>query len=764
MSKIKPNALRRREIRKNIPKRDMSLRSWLSRSQVLWGIFYLVIFVGTASWLEWERSLEPAMGVGHVVEKSHVARVSFTSNNLQATEQLREGARAKASAVYVANVLWFETLENLLAKLPEIAASVSEADQIPDDSLAVGLNEDALAGLRVYHTEEGVSEGWVELVGKFVFDLRREAILETDRYLAEKENLAPTIKLQVGDELSKLVYEDNLLNVGDLDQMEGLVEKLGGGFGAGVRMSLLGYLTGEETGGANYVLDVDATTEAKEGAAGRVDPIITSFESGQMMVGAGEPLDEDRYRLLRAENSAYLEWLSAEGRQSMGVLHRVGGVLLIGMVALGLVVCVVALRPRVAENPMRGLALCALLLGALAMSQSLSLYSSTVGSVGMAMLVVVILTIAYDQRFALAVGGLEIMLIGLLLHLSIGSVMVMLAACFVAAMQLREVRQRGALIRMGFVTGLVVAVGVGAAGYWELQLVEGVGVRIMYEAWYGFLTSMAVGFFVLGVLPYIEKVFKVTTSMTLVELCDVNQPLLRRLQQVAPGTYNHSLLVGTLAEAAAEAIGADSLLTRVGAYYHDIGKMHKPQYFVENQAGGTNLHDKLSPAMSLLIIVGHVKDGIEMAREFGLPSVLHHFIESHHGTTLVEYFYHAAMKKQTEDERPEEVEFRYPGPKPETKEGAILMLCDATESASRTLNEPTAPRIEALVHKLASKRLMDGQFDRCELTLAELKKVEDAIVKSLCALHHGRVAYPSDRGGEEEGDGDARAVVSRAAV
>ncbi|MHC4996106.1 MAG: HD family phosphohydrolase, partial [Planctomycetota bacterium] len=163
-----------------------------------------------------------------------------------------------------------------------------------------------------------------------------------------------------------------------------------------------------------------------------------------------------------------------------------------------------------------------------------------------------------------------------------------------------------------------------------------------------------------------------------------------------------------------------------------------------------NLHDKLSPAMSLLIIVGHVKDGIEMAREFALPAVLHHFIESHHGTTLVEYFYHAAIKQQGEDEKPDEVEFRYPGPKPETKEAAILMLCDATESASRTLNEPTAPRIEALVHKLASKRLMDGQFDRCELTLAELKRVEDAIVKSLCALHHGRVAYPSDSAKSEE--------------
>ncbi|MHC4996881.1 MAG: HDIG domain-containing metalloprotein, partial [Planctomycetota bacterium] len=572
MSKIKPNPSRRREIRKNIPRREVTLRSWLSRSQVLWGLFYVVIFVGAASWLEWQRSLEPAYRVGQVVDKTHVARVAFQSTNLQATEQARESARAKAPAVYVPNALWFETIENLLAKLPEVAASVSDADQIPADSLAVGLNADALAGLRVYHGEEGVSKEWVELVQGFVYELRRKAILDTVRYLAERENLAPTIMIQVSEDRPLYRYDNDLLNVGDIEQMSELVEELGSGFGAGVRARLLGYLTDEATRGANYALDADATAEAKEAEAGKVEAIITSFESGQTMVVAGEPLDEDRYRLLQHENQAYLAWLNKEGQKSMGVLHRLGGVGLIGLVALGLVVCVVALRPRVAQNPMRGLALCTLLLGALAMAQALSPYSQTVGSVGMAMLVVVILTIAYDQRFALAVGGLEVMMIALLMHLSIGSVMVMLAACFVAVMQLREVRQRGALIRMGFVTGVVVALGVGAAGYWERQLVEGVGTLIAFEAWYGFLVSMGVGFFVLGVLPYIEKVFKVTTAMTLVELCDVNQPLLRRLQQVAPGTYNHSLLVGTLAESAAEAIGADSLLTRVGAYYHDIGK------------------------------------------------------------------------------------------------------------------------------------------------------------------------------------------------
>jgi hypothetical protein len=202
-----------------------------------------------------------------------------------------------------------------------------------------------------------------------------------------------------------------------------------------------------------------------------------------------------------------------------------------------------------------------------------------------------------------------------------------------------------------------------------------------------------------------------------------------------------------VSEAAASAIGADGLLCRVGAMYHDIGKMNKPQYFVENQGGGPNKHNKLSPAMSVLIIVGHVKDGIEMAREYRLPQPIRHFIESHHGTTLVKYFFHEARKRSSEEDRPEptEFEFRYPGPKPRTKEAAILMLGDACESAARTIGEPTPARLEALVETMSHERLMDGQFDDSNLTLAELHKIELAVHKMLCAIYHGRVAYPSDK-------------------
>jgi len=271
---------------------------------------------------------------------------------------------------------------------------------------------------------------------------------------------------------------------------------------------------------------------------------------------------------------------------------------------------------------------------------------------------------------------------------------------------------------------------------------------------------MCVGFLVLGILPSVERIFHITTGMTLAELRDPRRPLLRELQQRAPGTYDHSLQVASIAEAAAESIGADGLLVYVGGLYHDIGKMHKPQYFVENQQGGSNRHDKLSPAMSLLVIIGHVKDGIELAREYKLPRDVIHFIESHHGTTLVEYFYHAARQRAEEAgdrESPQEVEFRYPGPRPQTKEAAILMLSDCVESATRSMSDPTPGQIEGLVHELARKRLLDGQFDHCPLTLAELGTIKEAILARVAAIHHARIAYPEeDRTDEAETDATAR--------
>jgi len=250
-------------------------------------------------------------------------------------------------------------------------------------------------------------------------------------------------------------------------------------------------------------------------------------------------------------------------------------------------------------------------------------------------------------------------------------------------------------------------------------------------------------------LPLIEQLFGATTAMTLLELSDTNRPLLHRLALEAPGTFNHSLVLGAMAEAAARDIGANALLARVGAYYHDIGKLLKPGYFVENMAGAANRHEKLSPPMSHLIIVGHVKDGLELAREYRLPPVVRSFIAEHHGTTVVEYFFRAALQRQARetlvggesDNRVTDTEFRYPGPKPQSRETAILMICDGAEGLVRSMSDPSPGQVEGAVHQLIIKRLLDGQFDECSLTMAQLNVIELSLVRTLLGVYHGRLAY-----------------------
>jgi len=247
-----------------------------------------------------------------------------------------------------------------------------------------------------------------------------------------------------------------------------------------------------------------------------------------------------------------------------------------------------------------------------------------------------------------------------------------------------------------------------------------------------------------------ERVFDITTDLTLLELSDTNRPILKELSLKAPGTFNHVLQVANLAESAAASIGANALLTRVGALYHDIGKMVKPEYFVENQRGGVNPHDGLKPRMSALIIASHVKEGIEMSRKIRLPKEVEDFIPMHHGTTRIEYFYQRALTQHKEgDPAVQESEFRYPGPTPNTKETSILMLADGIEAASRALESPTHKRLEGLIDAIVDARLEDGQLDNTNLTFRELNTIKESMLSVLTGIYHVRVKYPE---GESKSD------------
>lgn len=373
--------------------------------------------------------------------------------------------------------------------------------------------------------------------------------------------------------------------------------------------------------------------------------------------------------------------------------------------------------------------------------------------------------IAYDRELALLLSASVAIVITITAGYSMHEFIVLSAAVAAAILLTGRIRSRTKLIYIGAATGAVAmltAIGVGtiAGQAFGASGVGGSGpladaesfmqrtfplMLLVGATWFGFCGVLS-GLLMTGLLPFIERTFDIQTDISLLELGDVAHPLLQELVRRAPGTYNHSINVASIADAAAEAIGANGLLVRVGAYFHDIGKMLKPGYFVENQGQDQNRHDSLVPAMSTLVIIAHVKDGADLARQHSLPQSIIDFIEQHHGTTLVEYFYRQAAKQSSASPNGSPVDessFRYPGPKPQSKETAVLMLADACESASRALVDPTPARLESLVHDIALKRLLDGQFEECGLSLQELHIIEDSLVKSLTAVYHGRVKYPT---------------------
>ena len=437
---------------------------------------------------------------------------------------------------------------------------------------------------------------------------------------------------------------------------------------------------------------------------------------------------------------------------------------IVGIIAAGAAFYIHTYQPRVIANPSRAVALASLFWLLLTATRFLSLSEKWMYlASGSAVACGIVLTIAYDQRFAIGMT----LFYAILACFSVGKIatvelfLTMMSGIMVCCFSLREIRTRKKLIEVSLVSTVTVFVTAMALG-----VIQSLPMRqCFFQSGLAAGSTFAAGIMIQAFLPIIESAFGIATSMTLLDYSDANQPLLRKLAMDAPGTFSHSLLVGSMAEAAAESIGANGLLCRVGAYYHDIGKINKPTYFIENQMGIASRHEQLSPAMSQLVIVGHVKDGIEIADEFGLPVVLRQFIETHHGTTLMEYFYNEARKKQDDRQTPvSESEFRYPGPKPQSKEAAIVMLADAAESATRTLADSSPVKVETLVHTLAMKRLQDGQFDECELTLCELSRIEASVSKSLAAHHHGRIAYPkldeAPQNSNNQGNGKSNGQVS----
>ena len=500
--------------------------------------------------------------------------------------------------------------------------------------------------------------------------------------------------------------------------------------------------------------DPQATQTARQLAAAGVDEAKDEYFTGNLLVKPGELIDERKLELLQHE----YDLLDAKVGLFQRVV-RVTTVLALMLILSGVIGYHLYRNERALVTDFRRLSLyLGIIVIAVGLSSALS-FDPWRAEVGPILVCVMVCAVVNNQILATLTGFALTLVVCITTGADLGRFTMLMSVCASAAILLPSVPSRSTLVVVGAWSAFAYFL-----MFWGTTIVEKTGIvshdiplipplwsdsTHWVESLRGAGWCLAAGFLVSGSLPFIEATFGAVTDISLLELGDVSHPLLQELVRRAPGTYNHSISVASIGETAADAIGANGLLVRVGAYFHDIGKMLKPHYFVENMSDGENRHDHLAPAMSTLIIIGHVKDGVDLAEEHGLPKPVVDFIEQHHGTTLVEYFYREAARLAEEDPDhrtdAEESNFRYPGPKPQTRETAVLMIADAVEGASRTLSEPTPSRIERLVHEIAMRRLLDGQFDECGLTFIELSRIEESLTKSLTAMYHGRVKYPEPR-------------------
>ena len=353
----------------------------------------------------------------------------------------------------------------------------------------------------------------------------------------------------------------------------------------------------------------------------------------------------------------------------------------------------------------------------------------------------ILLTLLLNYRISLVVSITNIILMAVAVSFNIEIIILAIVSVIVGATFLKKMQQRNDIVY----SCIYIAILNGVMTLSISALVTSNLKEILLDTAFILVGSLLSGILSTGLLPFFESMFDIVTNVKLLELSNPNNPLLKKLLMEAPGTYHHSVIVANLAEVATEAVGGNALLARIGAYYHDIGKTKKPYFFKENQLGKENPHDDITPELSKLLIISHVKDGLELAREYKLPKVIQDFIPTHHGKTLVKYFYLTAKNNAENPDDIKEEDYMYPGPKPKTKEQCILMLADSVEAAVRSINNPTKEKIENMVDNIVKDKLSSGQLDDSQLTISDVKKIKKCFLKTLNGIYHERIEYPKDK-------------------
>ncbi|MBU5438257.1 HDIG domain-containing protein [Tissierella sp. MSJ-40] len=483
----------------------------------------------------------------------------------------------------------------------------------------------------------------------------------------------------------------------------------------------------------NKFIDIEATERKKEEEAGKIEPVI--IKEHQVIARKGDKIDQHTLELIK--ESGLLK-NDKEYKTSLII-----GVILLLLLILSIMLGYIYYFNRQILFNNQFLIFLIIILLTILISEGLYNLSPYIMPVSTGALLVSILI---DPRLALMVNLFISFILGFVLKLDTSIIAMFLVGGSIGALMVIKQQQRYNILINGLLIGFI-----NILTLISFTLIKGIEIGdILTKGGYSLLNGMICGILTIGTLPIWENTFAILTPLKLLELSNPNQPLLKKLLLEAPGTYHHSVLVGNLSEAAAEAIDANPLIVRVGSYYHDIGKTKRPYYFKENQFGMDNPHDKLQPMQSTQIITSHTLDGIALGKEHKLPTEILDIIEQHHGNTAVVYFYHKA-RELNKDMDIDINEFRYKGKKPQTKEAALVMLADSTEAAVRSIKGPTKEKIEEMVKKVVKGKLDDGQLDECDVTLKEINIIINSFIKVLIGIFHDRIEYPTlEANGKEE--------------
>lgn len=479
----------------------------------------------------------------------------------------------------------------------------------------------------------------------------------------------------------------------------------------------------------NTIYDKAGTDVLIKEAGKNVKPVI--IKKDQIIVKEGEPITAEQMSLLESlgllDNTNNFEWslyLSLAALVSLVVLLQW--------------FYLYKYQPKIFYDTKKIIMLNILSIIAILLARALGIISLFVIPLAC---VPMLMAILINDEVSIALNILNCILISVAVNFNFEITILAGMNSIVGVILLKKMQQRNDILYSSIYIAMINLMAYLSMGF----LLSNSIIEVLKKAGMVYLASLISGVLTIGFLPFFESFFDIVTTVKLLELSNPNHPLLKRLLLEAPGSYHHSVLVANLAEVAAEVVGANSVLARVSAYYHDIGKIKRPYFFKENQLGNDNPHDKITPNLSTLIIISHVKDGLELAKEFKIPKVIQDVIGQHHGTTLVKYFYITMKNSSDNPDEIKEEDFRYQGPNPESKEAAIIMLSDAVEAAVRSISNPTKGKIEEMVNNLIKARLNDGQLDNCDLTLKDLEKIRAAFLKVLSGIYHERIEYPIDK-------------------